>query len=101
MNVPSFPFCSGLTRQRLVSAVLFFFVFFLPLHLHPYTSTPEVQKECSCLHGNRTQLGSLPDLVPAAPLLWASFLVPQEPVLDFSCSFELRTIRAPPSIYSL
>lgn len=89
------------TGQRVLGAVLFLCIFLLPLHLHAYTATPELQKECSCLHGSRTQLGSLPDVAPAAPLLWASFLVPKEPVLNFAFSFELRTIRAPPSIYSL
>ena len=88
-------------RNRAVGAVLFLCVFLLPLHLHAYTATPELQKECSCLHGSRTQLGSLPGVAPAAPLLWTSAVVAKEPVLYFACSFELRTIRAPPSIYSL
>ena len=91
----------GLKQTRVVGAVLFLCIFLLPFHLHAYTATPELQKECSCLHGSRAQLGSLPDDAPTAPLLWISAVVIEGPGSYFSFLFELRTIRAPPSIYSL
>lgn len=45
-------------RRRCIGVVLFLTVFFLPLHFHAVATTSQVTKECSCLHGNRTQMGA-------------------------------------------
>ncbi|MGB7948441.1 MAG: hypothetical protein WCH75_12225, partial [Candidatus Binatia bacterium] len=45
-------------RFRLVSLLLFLTVFFLPLHFHPVAATAHVTKECSCIHGTRTEMAT-------------------------------------------
>ena len=47
------------------AAVVLFFVFFLPLHLHFFNSTARVGNECSCYHGARIQTGLTPALARA------------------------------------
>lgn len=52
--------------RRAVSALALLFVFFLPLHFH-FSITSQVVKDCSCLHGARTQLAptaSSPAIIP-------------------------------------
>lgn len=52
--------------RRLVGAVALLFIFFLPLHFH-FSLTSQVAKECSCIHGTRTQLvapAGSPTIVP-------------------------------------
>lgn len=44
--------------RRWVGVVLFLAVFSLPLHFHAIAATSQVTKECSCLHGNRMQMGA-------------------------------------------
>jgi hypothetical protein len=82
---------------RLVSAGILLFVFFLPLHFHSVVTTAQVTKECSCVHGNRTDAG-----LAAAPEFWIPVLLAQ-PVaiksLDWlsNVRFQNHGIRAPPS----
>lgn len=45
-------------RRRCIGVVLFLTVFALPLHFHTIATTLQLTKECSCLHGNRMQMGS-------------------------------------------
>jgi hypothetical protein len=55
-----------LKLRQAVSALALLFVFFLPLHFH-FSVASQVAKECSCLHGARTQLAptaSAPPIVP-------------------------------------
>ena len=42
--------------HRLIGAILLAFLVFLPLHYHAVTATSQLAKECSCVHGTRTQL---------------------------------------------
>jgi hypothetical protein len=44
--------------RRYMGAVLFVFVFTLPLHFHPAAEISQIAQECSCYDGGRTQLGS-------------------------------------------
>lgn len=82
--------------RRYVGAGILLFVFFLPLHIHPIAATAQVAKECSCVHGIRTQAGLAP-----APAAWTPVLLAQ-PVasvsLDWSSyvRFQDHGIRAPP-----
>jgi hypothetical protein len=54
--------------HRLIGAILLVFLVFLPLHYHAVTPTSQLAKECSCVHGTRTQLvlhTDSPIVVPA------------------------------------
>src|SRR5258705_3055409 len=42
--------------RRLAGAILLAFLVVLPLHYHAVTATSQLAKECSCVHGTRTQL---------------------------------------------
>src|ERR1043165_6031403 len=56
--------------RRAIGALALLFVFFLPLHFH-FSITSQVVKDCSCLHGARTQLAptsSSPSIVPQLPI---------------------------------
>jgi|SRR5262245_28621532 len=83
--------------RRWISVFLFLAVFFLPLHFHFATaSTGQINKECSCVHGSRTQLGQ--STPPQASVPLASYLT-SFPVLQES--FDSRSVsthssRAPP-----
>ena len=60
--------------HRLIGAILLVFLVFLPLHYHAVTATSQLAKECSCVHGTRTQLvlhTDSPIIVP--PLRATSF----------------------------
>jgi hypothetical protein len=87
--------------QRFVSAGILLFVFFLPLHFHPVAATAQVAKECSCVHGSRTEAG-----LSAAPVSWTPVLTAQ-PVAKESIDwlsygrFQIHGIRAPPLTPSL
>jgi hypothetical protein len=91
----------GSSTYRLIGALALFFVFFLPLHLHFFTSTAQVNKECGCYYGGRTQAGLAP--VPAnwTPTFQVSSVLVYEPQVFAWSSFDSYAIRAPPSIASL
>jgi hypothetical protein len=73
------------------------FVFFLPLHFHSVAAKAQITKECSCVHGSRTDAG-----LPAAPADWTPVLQAQ-PVTSESLDwlsnvrFQNHGIRAPPA----
>jgi hypothetical protein len=82
---------------RLVSAGILLFVFFLPLHFHSVAAKAHVTKECSCVHGTRTEAG-----LAVASAAWAPVLLAQPVViksLDWlsNVRFQNHGIRAPPS----
>ena len=87
--------------RRFVSAGILLFVFFLPLHFHPVAATAQVTKECSCVHGNRTEAG-----LAATPINWIPVLTAQTVAKDFFDSlsyvrYQIHGIRAPPLTPSL
>jgi hypothetical protein len=87
--------------RRYVGGGMLLFVFFLPLHFHPAAATTQIAKECSCVHGTRTQAGLAP-----APAAWTLVLT-AHPVssesLDWpsNARFQNHGIRAPPLTASL
>jgi len=84
------------TNRRLVVLCLFLTLVFLPLHMHGLTDTPKVTKECSCLHGSRTEVGWVPVATQwAAPIQFAlrQTFEPQS-VSQVIAGFQ--AIRAPP-----
>ncbi len=87
--------------RRFVSAGILLFVFFLPLHFHSPTVAPQLAKECSCFHGNKTQTGLAPVLVTGVPVIDVQPV--QVGQKDWPGTFRMfdRHIRAPPSQASL
>jgi len=88
----------ALKGLRLVSLLLFLTVFFLPLHFHPVAATTHVAKECSCIHGTRTELAMATAQVNWAPALPQHFYESFRPRLFSSLIDTLQLIRAPPAL---
>jgi hypothetical protein len=85
--------------QRWIGAIVFLALFFLPLHFH-FSVAAQVSKECSCVHGTRTQL-ALHDNVPIiAPLPRIAILTP--PISKSVVSHQTRShnVRGPPAALS-
>lgn len=91
----------SLNSRRLAAVVLLLAVFFLPLHFHFFTLTAQLSKECSCVHGNRTQIGLAPATTDWTPIFQPSFLTVYEAQVLAWFSVNSHAIRAPPAIYSL
>ena len=87
--------------RRLVSAGVLLFVFFLPLHVHFFTSTAKVNNDCSCVYGTRAQAGPVASSLQWTPTFQATFIVFYEPQAFGSISVHSYAIRAPPSFTSL
>ena len=83
---------------RLVSLLLFLTVFFLPLHFHPVAATTHVAKECSCIHGARTEMGMGPVQVDWTPSIRQVFYDSFELQLSSGLVTTLQLIRAPPAL---
>jgi len=81
---------------RLVSLVLFLTVFFLPLHFHPVAATAHMTKECSCIHGARTEMGMAPVQVDWTPPIREVFHKSFQPQLWSGVVISFQSIRAPP-----
>jgi hypothetical protein len=87
--------------RRLIGAGMLLFVFFLPLHFHSVAVKAQVTKECSCVHGTRTEAG-----LAVAPAVWIPVL-PAQAVANESLAwltnlrFQNHGIRAPPLTASL
>ena len=91
----------NLQGRRFVGLFLFVAVFFLPLHFHVAVAAPHVTKECSCLHGSRTEAGIAPLPALALPVVdhWPhEFISHSEFVFHVISS---KASRAPPSLISL
>jgi hypothetical protein len=83
--------------RRLVGAAILLFFFFLPLHFHPVTESGQVAKECSCVHGKRTEAGLAPGLAESTPVLPAQPVAPESSDWLSTVQFQNRAIRAPPA----
>jgi hypothetical protein len=83
--------------HRLIGAILLAFLVFLPLHYHAVTATSQLAKECSCVHGTRTQLVFHTDSPIIAPPIPATFFADQYVFSwagDWSRS---QSVRGPPT----
>jgi hypothetical protein len=88
-----------LQLSRWISAFLFVSVFALPLHFHAASAvTSQVTKECSCLHGTRTQLGLVALAIQSVPVLHLDLEQFFEPQCFSQILADLTTIRAPPAL---
>ena len=92
---------TNLQGRRFVGLFLFVAVFFLPLHFHAALAVPHVVKECSCLHGSRTDAGIAPLPALALPVVdhW-----PLEFIAHSEFAFHAissKASRAPPRFISI
>jgi hypothetical protein len=83
---------------RWISAFLVLSVFALPLHFHASALTSQVTKECSCLHGTRTQLGLVAAAFQCAPVSHFDLEPSLEPQCFSQVVADLSHIRAPPAL---
>ncbi len=88
---------ASLDSRRLIGILLFLAVFFLPLHVHSVTVAAQVTKECSCVHGTRTQAGLAPVLASWIPFLACHFVANESQDFPRNLSILIRDIRAPPT----
>ena len=82
--------------RRFVSAGILLFVFLLPFHFHSVAAKAQITKECSCVHGTRTEAG-----LAATPFNWTPVLAAETVAKEFlDClsyvRFQIHGIRAPP-----
>jgi len=85
--------------RRLIGATLLAFVFFLPLHQHFFTPTPQFAKECSCYGGGRTQVGLATAPADWTPNFHAFVIAVYQSEVSTWLFSESRNIRAPPSTF--
>jgi hypothetical protein len=81
---------------RIVGLLLLFAVFGLPLHSHALTDSPRIAKECSCLHGTRTEASAAVAPTAVPPLTHASRLEFVQPQIFSHFIVSFFSIRAPP-----
>jgi len=86
--------------RRFFSAGLLLFVFFLPLHFHLSPTTP-IAKECSCLHGTRTQLALAADVPHAAAPVELNVVASECESLATHFWFDSQKVRGPPTMTPL
>ena len=86
--------------RRWIGAIVFLALFFLPLHFH-FSVAAQVSKECSCVHGTRTQLGLNADvpLVAPAPRIEVLVVAPVT-TWDFHQTHS-QHVRGPPATLSI
>ena len=85
------------TNRRLVGVCLFLAMVFLPLHTHALAENPKVTKECSCLHGTRTEVGLVPVALHWTPPI--NFILCElfDPQVVSHVVSAFQAIRAPPA----
>ena len=79
-----------------LSFLLLLSVFFLPLHYHPLGTAAQITKDCSCVHGTRTEVG-LTSASVGSTLVFTTFRLTGD-IQDSTGSLLIASghIRAPP-----
>ena len=86
-------------RHRWLSVLLFVTVFSLPFHFHAASAlTSQITKECSCVHGTRTQIGLTAVALQCVPALQFNLQAPVQPQLIPQILSRFQAIRAPPAL---
>jgi hypothetical protein len=86
---------------RLIATFLLAFLIFLPLHYHAFTSTAQLAKECTCVHGARTQLALQADSPIIAPTFLATVFAAHYVFAWAGDWSKPQNVRGPPSSASL
>ena len=87
----------GSNIPRWIGAVLFFFLFALPLHFHPVTDSQQITQECNCYCGGLSQLGSAPEPAVLSIPHEAFFAFINRTEIPVDVVFESECARAPPA----
>lgn len=87
---------TGLHLRRAISLTTLVFVFFLPLHFHVSLAS-QVSKECSCVHGTRTQLALHTDAPAVTPTLHVTLFAAHYQFSAAASWAELPSVRGPPT----
>ena len=82
--------------RRYVGAVLFLFVFTLPLHFHLATESSQISQECGCYYEGRAQLGPTPAAIVLIPASEVAFLIADGTKAPPAVVAESESARAPP-----
>jgi len=85
--------------RRWIGAIVFLALFFLPLHFH-FSVAAQVSKECSCVHGTRTQLALHDKEAIVAPLPRIAILTPPNSKSVVSHRTRSHNVRGPPASLS-
>ena len=87
--------------RRWVNVSLLITLFFLSLHFHVAVTAPQLAKECSCIHGSRTEAGLATPPAGGVPVVAYQ-------LIESCCETEFvfhavstKASRAPPSLVSL
>jgi hypothetical protein len=87
-----------LKRYRWISVLLFVTVFSLAFHFHAASAlTSQITKECSCVHGTRTQIGLTAVALQCVPALQFNLQESLQPQLIPQVVSGSQAIRAPPA----
>jgi hypothetical protein len=87
--------------RRLIGAILLAFLVFLPLHYHAFNSTSQLAKECTCIHGTRTQLGLQADSPTVTPTFLATIFAAAY-VFSWAGNWsKSQNVRGPPATLSV
>ncbi|GEM_PF-4848427 len=86
--------------RRAVGALALIFVFFLPLHVH-FSLGAQLNKECSCFQGVRTQLAPSAAAEAIVPHFPAVRIASPRPRLWMGGAITHRQVRGPPAPTSL
>ena len=88
-------------RRRWVSVFLFLTIFFLPLHFHAAVTSPQLAKECSCLHGSRTEAGLAAPPAKCVPVVTYQLIEFRSKTEFVFHAVSSKASRAPPSLVTL
>jgi hypothetical protein len=99
VSAPSTSDRSGV--RRLTGAILLAFLVFLPLHYHAVTATSQLAKECSCVHGTRTQLIFYADAPTFTPPLLVTIFAAQYVFSWADDGSKPQNVRGPPATLSI
>jgi hypothetical protein len=82
---------------RRIAALLLFFAFLgLPFHSHAIFEAPRIAKECSCVHGTRTDAALIVEGAVWAPLIQVAACAISLPQICSHTLISFLAIRAPP-----
>jgi len=94
---PFQPPTTNAVSWRWVSVFLFLTIFFLPLHFHAATAvSAQLNKECSCIQGSRTQLGQIAPPVTNVAIVSTVAILTDFPERFVSRFATTQHSRAPP-----
>jgi len=87
--------------RRLIGALLFIAVSFLPFHVHAADECSQVRQECSCHSGGRPVLGCAPSAIALIPTYEVVVVVPRGIEIPTVSMVASEPARGPPFLLPL